>query len=73
VGFVLTCVCFVDRCLSFFVLFLLAGLTDSDFPFGIFNLFLEGIENDIVGYKTFHSQYLGAEDDTVHYKKFGTD
>ena len=40
------CVCCVDRCL-FFVLFLLAIVlyvllryTDSDYPFGIFKLFL---------------------------------
>jgi hypothetical protein len=40
-------VCFVDRCLSF-VLFLLAIVlsvllryTDSDYPFGIFKLFLQ--------------------------------
>jgi len=39
------CVCFVDRCLSF-VLFLLVivlsvlRITDSDYPFGIFKLFL---------------------------------
>jgi len=41
-------VCFVDRCLSFkFVLFLLAIVlsvllryTDSDYPFGIFKLYL---------------------------------
>ena len=39
------CVCFVDRCLSF-VLFLLTivlsvlRFTDSDYPFGIFKLFL---------------------------------
>jgi len=40
------CVCFVDRCLSL-VLFLLAivffvvlRITDSDYPFGIFKLFL---------------------------------
>jgi hypothetical protein len=33
------CVCFVDRCLAF----VLSGLfryTDSDYPFGIFKLFL---------------------------------
>ena len=42
------CVCFVDRCLSF-VLFVLAivfsvlRFTDSDYPFGIFKLFLDMI------------------------------
>jgi hypothetical protein len=37
------CVCFVDRCLSFFlaiVLFVLLRFTDSDDPFGIFKHFL---------------------------------
>ena len=41
------CVCFVDRCLSFCTFFLLAivlyvflQFTDSDYPFGIFKLFL---------------------------------
>ena len=39
------CVCFVDRCLSFFSFFLAIVLsvlrfTDSDYPFGIFKLFL---------------------------------
>ena len=37
-------VCFVDRCLSFFflaiVLSVLLGYTDSDYPFGVFKLFL---------------------------------
>ena len=36
------CVCFVDRCLSFCpVLSVLLWFTDSDYPFGIFNLFLQ--------------------------------
>ena len=40
------CVCFVDRCLSFcifllaIVLSVLLRYTDSDYPFGIFKLFL---------------------------------
>jgi len=41
------CVCLVDRCLCPFVLFLLTivlsvlpRFTDSDYPFGIFKLFL---------------------------------
>ena len=40
------CVCFVDRCLSFHsfsfghVLFVFLRFTDSDYPFGIFKLFL---------------------------------
>ena len=40
------CVCFVDRCLSFYT-FLLAIMlsvlqyTDSDYPFGIFKIFLQ--------------------------------
>ena len=35
------CVCFVDRCLSTIVLSVHLRLTDSDYPFGIFKLFLE--------------------------------
>ena len=45
------CVCFVDRCLascSFLlaiVLSVLLRFTDSDYPFGIFKLFLQFVEN----------------------------
>ena len=37
------CVCFVDRCLSFLaiVLSVLLRCADSDYPFGIFKLFLK--------------------------------
>ena len=44
--FLALCVCFVDRCLSFFlfllkiVLSVLLRFTDSDYPFDIFKLFL---------------------------------
>ena len=44
--FLALCVCFVDRCLTFFlfllkiVLSVLLRFTDSDYPFGIFKLFL---------------------------------
>jgi hypothetical protein len=45
------CVCFADRCLSF-VLFLLVIVlsvllqyTDSDYPFGIFKIFLTRLQN----------------------------
>ena len=43
---IVLCVCFVDRCLSFctffwaFVLSVLLWYTESDYPFGIFKLFL---------------------------------
>ena len=37
------CVCFIDRCLSFFLGIVLSVLryTNSDYPFGIFKLFFE--------------------------------
>ena len=39
------CICFVDRCLSFctfsFGHFVLLRYTDSDYPFGIFKLFIK--------------------------------
>ena len=42
-----SCVCFVDRCLSFFllaiVLSVLLRFTDYDYPFGILKLFLNKI------------------------------
>jgi len=37
-------VCFVDRCLSFFLLAIVLSVlrfTDSDYPFGIFKLFFK--------------------------------
>jgi hypothetical protein len=46
----LVCVCFVDHCLSFCTFFLTIVLsvlqfTDSDYPFGIFKLFLNYLMN----------------------------
>jgi len=44
--YIVLCVCFVDHCLSFstfslaIVLSVLLRYTDSDYPFGIFKLFL---------------------------------
>jgi hypothetical protein len=35
------CVCFVNRCLFFCTPSVLLRYTDSDYPFGIFNLFLK--------------------------------
>jgi hypothetical protein len=38
------CACFVDRCLSFFLLAIVLSVlrfTDSDYPFGIFKLFFK--------------------------------
>jgi hypothetical protein len=46
------CVCFVDRCLSFCPfsfgeLSVLCQSTDSDYPFGIFKLFLHEVRYDL--------------------------
>ena len=44
------CVCFVDRCLSFFILAIVLSVrlrnTDSDYPFGIFKFVLYSIRDE---------------------------
>ena len=57
------CVCFVDRCLLFvfvlsvIVLSVLLWFTESDYPFGIFKLFVHNhiisLSNDVWGHQTF--------------------
>ena len=55
------CVCFVDRCLSCYILFLLAIVlsdlfryTDYDCPFGISKLFLQKSQNGLDTHQTWH-------------------